>query len=279
MKLSNRQAICFITLILQLSVYLFLPFCGNAQLISTQSYALARIYTVLEDDAWSGFQNPATRYARTIALQIQRPYGIPELDEPALAASMNSGNMAGAIGLSSGGIPGFRILHSVTSISMGWDAVRVGTAFRVNQIQLPSPYRNDTAILFDAGILFPVHRDISAGIVVRNATGSRWRIGGTETDREIAAGIRWKTQVRVTWYAQLASNARQNEDVALGVEWQPLQALKFRTGIGSNPGRLAFGTGFYLGRWAADISMERHEEYLLGWTPAFGITYIWGKKR
>jgi len=58
-----------------------------------------------------------------------------------------------------------------------------------------------------------------------------------------------------------------------GVEVQPVDALRLRTGVASQPARFTAGAGVVVGRLRADVAAEQHQT--LGWSPAASLGIRW----
>jgi len=95
----------------------------------------------------------------------------------------------------------------------------------------------------------------------------------TSLPQTLAVGLSYEAERRVRVVADVFKDIAFPLSLRGGLEVQPVDILRIRAGVASDPTRFTAGAGVSLGALEADVAAENHQE--LGWSPAasFGIRW------
>lgn len=114
-----------------------------------------------------------------------------------------------------------------------------------------------SALTFEAGVLAKPIKKLSLGFHIFNPTASTKNIETEERLPLIARlGALYQVGDDLMITAEVKKHENAKERYAAGVEYQLLEALVFRTGVGVQPLTNTFGLGLKLGWFTTDLSYE-----------------------
>lgn len=243
-----------------------------------RSTALARATTALPTDV-GGHANPAVRAAdasRSVTFFVRQSFGLAELRYGAVhyAEPTRFGTVSGGAGTF--GFEAYREVHAnlgfARSVQLGTSRqLHVGLNGRYYSTSIEG-FGSASAAGLNLGLLVEVLPDLHFGAHATNVNGPT--MGREEAlPQTLAVGLSYRAEQRL----RVVVDAFKDLDFPLslrgGVEVQPVDALRLRTGVASQPARFTAGAGVVVGRLRADVAAEQHQT--LGWSPAASLGIRW----
>ncbi|MEJ5995491.1 hypothetical protein WG904_13770 [Pedobacter sp. Du54] len=224
------------------------------------------------NDVWGVVANPAaiSKIAGpTIQLSHQEHYFSKEIRNQGLAFVLPIRRQAFGFNLQRYGIPEYQ------SFNMGIVATRqfgpkLAIGLRGNYHQLKIDHYGVTSGLsVDVGTIYQLSTELSFGLYLNNLSKQSYRTKLISTIIPSTAyiGIAYRTSSKL-----LIANTISKNDVALGIDYQFIQALSLRAGISLNPFIHYFGIGFSTTKLLADFSFTKHSNF--GYSPQLTIGYV-----
>lgn len=240
--------------------------------------ALGGSTTALREEA-SGTANPAawaTFSRRVISFSASEAFGMAALRLASVIYIEPTRHGVLLAGAGTFGFDDFRETHLQVGVARGFHLgstrrFHVGLNVRFQRIAIPG-YGQAGTVVLDAGGLVNIHPSVHFGFQTTNLTGARLA-AKDDLPRSLSIGVGYHPVRTVLLVLDAYKDLRFPMSVRSGLELHPVTPLFLRAGITTRPTRFSVGTGFRLGKLAADVALERH--IFLGWTPAISLGIHW----
>jgi hypothetical protein len=133
-------------------------------------------------------------------------------------------------------------------------------------------YGNASAVAAEIGLLYQVNKNISIGTHVYNPT--RAKVASYNNERAptiLKLGLSYQFSEKVILAIESEKDIQHNPVFKAGVEYRPIKALYFRTGISTNPVLNSFGFGIEYHNFNLDFAASYHQA--LGFTPQCSLVF------
>ncbi len=148
-------------------------------------------------------------------------------------------------------------------------AVSVGAEARYYHVRMDG-FGSDASVGLSLGMQVYFSPELQFGVSTTNlnepALGDE-----DELPRSLQAGVAYLPRGPVTLLLDVVKDVRFPVSYRGGVEVAPVDALRLRGGLATEPTRFTVGVGLHLGRIVADVATDRHE--VLGWSPVVGVSF------
>ncbi|MGD1845311.1 MAG: hypothetical protein ACFB10_07955 [Salibacteraceae bacterium] len=150
--------------------------------------------------------------------------------------------------------------------------VAIGVQLNYQRTRIAENYGSNGILTGEVGVRVKVTPEWTMGAHVFNPSRSRF----ADFDNErVPTILRIGTDYRFSEKVMLAIETEKDLDqkpvVKVGAEYQILEVMFIRAGIGSNPYRNSFGFGFKFNEVTIDLSAAYHE--VLGYSPQASLSY------
>ena len=233
-------------------------------------------YLVMHD-VWSAVHNQAgIVYSESAQAGVfyENRFGLKELSDKGLVASMPFRNSAFAISYRSFGYSGYSLSRAGLAYAMKLsDKFSAGIQINYLTTRLGENYGTNSGISAEAGFLYKMNEKISLAAHLYNP--NRTKLSDYNDERipskmRFGAGYRFSEKVILTGEVQKPSDNKAT--VRAGIEYLPVKNLSLRAGFASDPAQYAFGFGYRINAFQIDAATGYH--LVLGFTPQISITFL-----
>ena len=155
------------------------------------------------------------------------------------------------------------------------DKLSIGAQVLLLNTQIPE-YGNKANVTFELGLLAQLLPQLNLGLHLYSP--ARIELAPDEyLPTVFKLGLSYLPSDNLTILAEVEKDIDYPVRTRIGAEYQLLDALDLRIGAATEPVNLSFGLGYQISKGLSlDIASYYHE--VLGFSPAAGITYAFGKK-
>ncbi|MBN1543449.1 hypothetical protein JW992_15015 [candidate division KSB1 bacterium] len=228
-----------------------------------RNLALASAFAAVKGEPTQSLTNPASlpdNPGWRLCASTVRPYGLQALQTHSASLALTSKRWAFAATGQRFGENGYREETLALSLArIVSDKITLGMTLRQADLRIHG-YGQSRSAVFDLGLWTRPHPAVAFGFAVNNAGAAT--IGRC---REPLPQIRrWGLLLALSPFlhisTELSKDIRYPADFACGIEAFLHPTLCLRAGIGNEPGRVAAGTGIFIGSLRLDYAAEIHAE-------------------
>jgi hypothetical protein len=152
------------------------------------------------------------------------------------------------------------------------DKLRGGVQLNYHQTRLGEGYGNFNAISGEIGLQADISDEFSIGAHVYNPTFTKMAEYNNERiPTALRLGAMYKVNKKVFFAAEAYKNIYDRASFRAGIEYQVVDILYLRGGIGTEPTLASFGFGLKLKNFFVDVASSYHST--LGFSPQVSISY------
>jgi hypothetical protein len=156
------------------------------------------------------------------------------------------------------------------------DKLSVGMQFNYMYSFVGGDYNNAAGrVTIEAGMIYEIIPGLSIGAHIFNPTRAKLASVDNLYDEFIPTifrfGMAYSFSDRVILSLETEKDIEQKPAFKAGIEYQVINQLFIRGGIGTNPTQNAFGFGFHTGSFTIDLSTSFH--HILGYSPQASIRF------
>lgn len=253
------------------------PACAQAT-IGARGLAMGGAVTALPGYRWALFGNPAgLPFDRgTLSFFGVQYYGLPELTDMAASITLPAGTGALGAGFHRYGFE----LYRETNVRMGYKnrvkRFNFGLALHFRHLALGGGYGSYWALGIDLGFTAQITEMLwlaSSATNINRPKFGTWE--GSELPRSFQAGIAYGLSERVLMTMELVKDVRFPVAFRGGFEAGLLRHLFIRMGVTTGPETYSAGIGYGNGNWNCNIAVQRHQNPVLGFSPAIDFSLNW----
>ncbi|NGP87803.1 hypothetical protein [Fodinibius halophilus] len=262
--------------------YLFIHAYGKhlkAQaVIGARELAMGQATTALQETSWSMFANPAmmSQENPNAAFFGVRYFGFSEVTD--MAVSVTYPTEFGVIGAGAHRY-GFDLFNE-NRLRLGYKNELMGFHYGVilNYSHVAQDINNGSAgaLGVDVGVAAPITSDLWLGAKATNvnqpAYGSR---NNEKLPRDLSIGLSYYLSDIALFSADVYKDVQFPISYRAGVEMAIIGGLKGRVGVTTSPQTFTAGIGYVMSSWSANIAVQRHENQVLGYSPALDFKISW----
>lgn len=222
-------------------------------------------------DVWGVAANPATINVAFSSIQLshQEHSFSKSIRNQAIAGVFPHGRQAFGIHLQRYGIPEYHQLQAGILASKQFGS-KLALGLRANYHQLKiENYGTSTDFSVDAGAYYQFTDQLSIGLYFNNISKEIYRTQITHHPLPAKAyiGVAYRTTTKL-----LLASTMSNDNVALGMDYQLVQAFSLRGGISINPVIHYFGIGFSKSKFLAELTVTKPSRF--SYSPQLTIGYV-----
>lgn len=247
-----------------LTLLLILPFAsfsqnfgymagGRSAALAHSSVALTDVWAVHHNQAALGFLEKTT-----VGISYENRFFLPDLSLGNAAFAMPTN--LGTVGLSFSYF-GFE-LYNESKFGLNYARAfgkyfSMGLQINYHSYNISEGSGSDGAVTFEAGLLARPIKKLQIGFHVFNPSTSQ---KNAETEERLPLIVRLGAQYKIGDEVSLTAEVKKNENTAeryaLGFEYQIVEKIVLRTGVGLQPLTNTFGVGLNLGSFSTHLSYE-----------------------
>ena len=249
--------------------------------MGAREIAIGQATTALVNSSWALFSNPSqiSSASRSLGFYGIRYYGLPEVTDMAAQLSYPTRVGVFAVGAHRFGDD----LYSENRFRLGYKheygGFHYGAAISYMHVIQGGGYGSLHALGIDAGLSMQLAGRLWLGARASNLNqpsfGS-YSVGiSEELPRELAIGFSYNLSDAALLAADLVKDVRFPFSFRSGVEVRIFDRLQGRAGITTDPVTYAMGFGWNAERWGVNVSVQQHEDRVLGTSPGVDLRLSW----
>ncbi|WP_138430297.1 hypothetical protein [Fodinibius saliphilus] len=246
--------------------------------IGARELAMGQASTALQETSWSMFANPAMMSAEkpTASFFGVRYFGFSEITD--MAVSVTYPTQLGVIGAAAHRY-GFDLFNE-NRLRLGYKNEFMGFHYGVilNYSHVAQDIDNGSAgaIGVDVGVATPIASNLWIGAKATNVNhpsyGSR---NNEKLPRDLSIGLSYYLSEVALFSADVYKDVQFPISYRGGIEVAIIGGLTGRAGITTSPQTFSAGIGYKGSFWSTNIAVQRHENQVLGYSPALDFKITW----
>lgn len=251
----------------------------NAQVvIGARELAMGQSGTALEGTTWAMFANPAMmpENQRNVSFFGVRHFGLAEITD--MAMSLTHPTKVGVIGIGAHRY-GFD-LFSENRLRLGYKnsfvGFHYGAIFNYSHVVQGGGYGSAGAFGVDVGVAAPIIPDLWIGAKATNINQPEYGSRNNEKlPRELSIGLSYQLSEMALFTTDVVKDVQFPISYRGGVEITIIEGFIGRAGIVTAPQMFTAGFGYSGSLLSANIAVQRHEDQVLGYSPAIDFKISW----
>ena len=249
------------------------PMTGGARSLSlgSCSVTLADPYSILSNQAAMAFEKEISfaLYAENRFLQKELGYYSGGLTLPT-----KSGTFGLAINYS-----GFD-LYNEKKIGLGYGRLfskNISGSLQMDYLSTSiSEYGSASALTFELGLLVKINKQLSTAAHLYNPVAVKSGFDDEKIPTLFRLALSYEPSDKIFMITEIAKDIDFPARFKAGIEYRIINELHLRGGIATNPSQYSLGVGINVQHLKIDLASSYHQ--ILGFTPAFSLSYVFAKK-
>jgi comEA protein len=264
-------------------LFAILFFCCTVSVFSqteqgARPLAMGGAYIALADNVWAAFFNPAglaqMNWREFSVFYSPQPFGVKELAQGSFAY-LEPTNI-GAIGLS-GRVYGFELYREVggaISYSNSYNGfVFYGATLRYTSIAIQN-YGSTETIGIDVGVLAYLTNYLRWGFAATNVNAPTIGQAKERLPQTYSTGLSYNPAAELVLNFDVFKDVKYPIAIRFGAEYELLDMIALRAGIGNNPSTFSAGVGIRYSLFEFDYALSTHQD--LGMTHQLSVAISFG---
>lgn len=246
--------------------------------IGARELALGQTSTALQGTSWSMFANPAMMPSdeKTASFFGVRYYGLSEITD--MAVSITYPTKIGVFGAGAHRY-GFDLFNE-NRLRIGYKnsfkGFHFGAIFNYSHVAQGGGYGSAGAIGVDVGVAAPILSDLWIGAKATNINQPEYgSLNDEKLPRELSVGLSYRLSDIALFTTDVVKDIQFPISYRGGVEVQIIGELVGRAGVTTAPQTFSAGFGYSGSFWSANVAVQRHENSVLGYSPAIDFKITW----
>lgn len=273
----------YIKIRIVLGAAIILIFCSSLNLkaqaiIGARELALGQSGTALPGTSWAMFANPAMmpEEEKTVSFFGVRYFGFAEISD--MAASVTHPTKLGVFGAGAHRY-GFDLFNE-NRLRLGYKnsflGFRYGAILNYSHVVQGGGYGSAGALGIDMGLAAPIISDLWIGAKATNINQPEYGSRNNEKlPRELSVGFSYQLSDIALFVTDVVKDVQFPISYRGGIEINVIDNLMGRVGVTTEPQTFTAGFGYGGSFWSANIAVQRHEDQVLGYSPAIDFKITW----
>jgi hypothetical protein len=246
--------------------------------IGARELALGQSSTALQGTAWSMFANPAMmpQDKKTASFFGVRYYGLSEVSD--MAVSMTYPTKFGVLGAGAHryGFDLFNENRLRVGYKNAFKGFHFGAILNYSHVVQGGGYGSAGALGVDVGVAAAIIPDLWIGAKATNVNQPEYGSRNNERlPRELSIGMSYLLSDIALFTTDIVKDVQFPISYRGGVEVEIIGGLVGRAGVMTQPQTFSAGIGYRSSVWAANVAIQRHENSVLGYSPAIDFKITW----
>ncbi len=262
----------------------FLAISGIGTLLQAQAVigarelAVGQATTALQDTDWSIFGNPAlmSENEGTVSFFGVRYFGLSELTDMAFSGSYPTKFGVVGAGAHRYGDDLFNENRLRLGYKHSFSGFHFGAILNYNHVAMGGGYGSAGALGIDVGLAAPIISGLWIGAKATNINQPEYgSLNNEKLPRELSIGLSYKLSDRALFTTDIVKDVQFPISYRGGIEVSIIDNLVGRVGTTTEPLTFSSGFGYGMDFWAINIAVQRHENRVLGYSPAIDFKVTW----
>jgi hypothetical protein len=241
----------------------------------TKAIGMANAFVAVSDNSWSINYNPAgllqIKRIECSAFMVPCQFGLSELRTTAFAIAVPFSFSTVALKAEQFGFNLYRETELGAACAARLDEnIYGGLAVNFHRLDI-ARYGSAHHIMFNAGLLGYVVRNVRIGFCLNNITGTTMGKQSDKIPQICALGVCWSLVDDLLMSVELEKDIRFPASIKWGVEQTVFDVLAFRVGVSNNPGKYSAGMAVKYSFLEFGYAGYSHPD--LGWTHQIDLSF------
>lgn len=246
--------------------------------IGARELAVGQATTALQNTDWSMFGNPAmmNENDNTASFFGVRYYGLSEITD--MAVSVTYPTELGVFGAAAHryGFDLFNENRLRVGYKNAFKGFHYGAIINYSHVSQGGGYGSAGALGVDLGIAAAILPELWVGAKATNINQPEYGSRNNEKlPRELSIGLSYRLSDVALFTTDVVKDIQFPISYRGGVEVTIIENLVGRAGVTTNPQTFSAGFGYTGSFWSANVAVQRHENSVLGYSPAIDFNIIW----
>ena len=251
---------------------------GAQTVIGARELGVGQAATALPGTGWAMFANPAMipDHENSVSFFGVRYFGFAELTDMAVAVTYPT-----KIGVLGAGAHRYGDkLFNENRLRIGYkhsfQGFHFGVILNYNHVTQGGGYGSAGALGFDLGLAAQIIDQLWIGAKSTNVNQPSYSSRLNEKlPRELSIGLSYQLSEFALFTADVVKDVQFPIAYRSGVEITIIEVLQARAGFTTNPQSFTAGFGYRFSFWSANVAIHRHENRMLGYSPAIDFKINW----
>lgn len=274
---SHRKLFVFLGIIFCLRITF--PAVTVAQAImGARELSLGQATTVLSNTRWAVFSNPAMMSAgeRSASFYAVRYFGLTEISD--IAVALNYPTHIGVIGAGAHryGFDLFNKSRFRLGYKNSFKGFHFGVVVNYSHVSQGGGYGSAGAVGIDVGLAALVVSGLWIGAKATNINQPKYgSLNDEKLPRDLSIGLCYQLSDVALFTTDVVKDVDFPISYRGGIEVKVIGNLVGRAGITTKPQTFSAGFGYRGSFWDANVAVQRHENHILGYSPAIDFNIRW----
>lgn len=246
--------------------------------IGARELAMGQAITALPNTTWSVFGNPALMAEDRASVSFfgVRYYSFAEITDMAVSITYPTGIGVLAAGIHRYGFDLFNEKRLRLGYKNSFKGFHFGIILNYSHVMQGGGYGSAGAAGIDVGIAAAITPDLWIGAKATNINRPTYgSLNDEELPRNLSIGFSYRLSDIALFSTDIIKDVRFPISYRAGVEVRIIGGLMGRAGITTSPGTFSAGFGYKAEFWSANVAVQRHENLILGYSPAIDFKIVW----
>ena len=246
--------------------------------IGARELAVGQAISALHGTDWSMFGNPAmmSEDQRSVSFFGVRYFGLVDITDMAFAGSYPTKFGVLGVGAHRYGDELFNENRLRLGYKHSFAGFHFGAIINYGHVAFGGGYGSAGALGVDVGVAAPIVSDLWIGAKATNVNQPEYGSRNNERlPRELSIGLSYQLSDMALFTSDLVKDVQFPFSYRGGVEISVIENLMGRAGITVEPLTFSGGFGYSSDFWAVNIAVQRHENKILGYSPAIDFKISW----
>jgi len=246
--------------------------------MGARELGMGKATTALQGTHWAIFSNPAMMSGneRNVSFYAVRYFGFTQISD--IAAAINYPTKFGVLGA---GVHRYGYdLFNKSRLRLGYEnsfmGFHFGAVLNYSHVAQGGGYGSAGALGLDIGIAAPIVSGLWFGAKAININQPKYgSLNNEKLPRDLSIGLSY----HLSDIALFSTDVIKDVDFPIsyrgGVEVSVIGGLVGRAGITTRPQTFSAGFGYKGSSWGANVAVQRHENKVLGYSPAIDFNIRW----
>lgn len=246
--------------------------------MGARELAVGQATTALQNTNWSMFGNPAMMYEdkKNASFFGVRYFGLSEITDMAVSVTYPTKLGVFGAGAHRYGFDLFNENRMRLGYKNSFSGFHFGVILNYSHVVQGGGYGSAGALGVDVGVAAPILSDLWIGAKATNINQPEY---GSRNDeklpRELSIGLSYRLSDVALFTTDVVKDIQFPVSYRGGVEVTIIENLVGRAGITTEPQTFSAGFGYSGSFWSANVAVQRHENSVLGYSPAIDFNISW----
>ena len=151
-----------------------------------------------------------------------------------------------------------------------------GAIVNYNHVAIGGGYGSAGALGIDVGLAAPIITDLWIGAKATNINQPEYgSLNNEKLPRELSIGLSYQLSDIALFTSDVVKDVQFPISYRSGLEITIIEGLVGRAGFTTDPLTFSGGFGYHGEFWAVNVAVQRHENRVLGYSPAIDFKITW----